>query len=84
MMIDNKIIYGGVGLLVFLILVNSTRKIALEEVIEPSKNKSFDASTLPVDLRPPLKLQEGEPLPQNMAKRNLSFNSLAFKPRFDV
>lgn len=84
MKIDNKMIYAGVGLLVFLVLVNSTKKVVLEEVSEPSKSKSFDASKLPVDLRPPKKLQEGEPLPKNMAKRNLSFNSLAFKPRFDV
>lgn len=80
---NQYMIYGAVGVAIFLILVSSTKKVALEEVSEPSSLKSFDSSVLPIDLKPPLRLPDGEPLPKNMAKRNLSFNSSAFKPRFD-
>lgn len=84
MMIDKKqMAYIGVGALVFLILVSSTKKVVLEEVSSESSSKSFDSSILPPALKPPFRLAEGEELPK-LAKRNYSFNALGLKPRFDT
>jgi len=78
-------IYGGVGLLVLLILINSTRKVELKEVSEYDlKNIAFDSSVLPPELRPPYRVAEGEELPPRPIKKNLNINSLGFKPRFDI
>lgn len=78
-----QLTYIGVGALVFLVLVSSTKKIVLQEVPSESASRSFDSSNLPPALRPPYRLAEGEPMPQ-LAKRNYSFNGLGLKPRFDT
>ena len=78
-----QLTYIGVGALVFLVLVSSTKKIVLQEVLSENASKSFDSSNLPPTLRPPYRLAEGEPMPQ-LAKRNYSFNGLGLKPRFDT
>jgi len=84
MMLDKKqMAYIGVGALVFLILVSSTKKVVLEEVSSESSSKSFDSSSLPPALKPPYRLAEGEEFPK-LAKRNYSFNGLGLKPRFDT
>jgi hypothetical protein len=71
----------AVGVLIF---INSNKKIQMVEVQEPipSEKKSFDSSTLPLTLMPPIRLGEGEPLPNNNIKKNFSsiFN---LKPRLD-
>lgn len=78
-----QLTYVGIGALVFLVLVSSTKKIVLQEVLSENASKSFDSSNLPPTLRPPYRLAEGEPMPQ-LAKRNYSFNGLGLKPRFDT
>lgn len=84
MRLDKKqLAYIGVGALVFLVLVSSTKKVVLQEVATEDASKSFDSSKLPPTLRPPYRLAEGEPLPK-LAKRNYSFNALGLKPRFDT
>jgi len=84
MMLDKKqMAYIGVGALVFLILVSSTKKVVLQEVLSESSSKSFDSSQLPPILKPPYRLAEGEEIP-NLAKKNYSFNGLGLKPRFDT
>jgi hypothetical protein len=80
-----KLIYAGVGLFIFLVLVNSTKKVALTEaIITDANQKSFDHSVLPSHLKPPMRLADGEPLPKTTAKRSLTFSSLGLKPRFDT
>jgi hypothetical protein len=76
-----KMIYAGVGLFVFLVLVNSTKKVPLNEVLDTPTYKSFDDSKLPSFLRPPKRLADGEPEPSTLAKRrNFTFGMM---PRFD-
>lgn len=77
-------LYIGIGAFVFLVLINSTKKVTLQEVSSVPKIKSFDASSLPFVLRPPKRMEEGEPEPKNLAKRKMSFDSLGYKPRFDT
>lgn len=85
MMDRKKMIYVGVALFAFLVIVNSTKKIVLEEVTSEDTNKTFDGSTLPYQLRPPYKLDEGQPIPKTIAKRTNQFSSfLGNKPRFDT
>jgi len=79
-----QMIYAGVGVFVLLVLISSTKKIVLQEVGTDTPTKSFDSTSLPHQLRPPYKLAEGEDLPKSMAKRNVSFNLLGLKPRFDT
>lgn len=79
-----QMIYAGVGIFIFLVLVSSTKKVVLQEVSTDTPTKSFDNTSLPHELRPPYKLAEGEDLPKTMAKRNFSFNLLGLKPRFDT
>ena len=78
-----QMIYIGVGLFALLVLMSSTRNIPLNEVATPNM-KNFDSSKLPLALKPPQRLDDGAALPKNMAKRNLSFNFMGFKPRFDT
>lgn len=76
-------IYAGVGVLVLLVLVSSTKKVELKEIKETDlEPKSFDSSTLPSDLRPPYKLATGEVIPRPI-KRNFNIHSIGIKPRFD-
>lgn len=80
-----KLIYVGAGILIFLVVVNSTRKVVLKEVVqESSTTKSFSSSSLPFQLRPPKRLDDNEPLPSKRIKKNLSFNSMVIKPRLDT
>lgn len=84
MTLDKKqLAYIGVGALVFMVLISSTKKVVLEEVSSETSAKSFDSSVLPPALKPPYRLAEGEELPK-LAKRNYSFNGLGLKPRFDT
>jgi hypothetical protein len=78
-----KLIYSSVGILLILILINSTKSLPLKEVGESTDNKNFDNSTLPSELKPPTRLSEGEAMPQtNVPKK--SFSNISFKPRFDA
>ncbi len=78
------LIYAGVGLFVFLVLVNSTKKVALKEVTDDSVNQKsgFDSSKLPPNLKPPYKMADGDIMPRPI-KKNLSLNGIGKKPRFD-
>lgn len=83
-MTKEKWIYTGVGLFVLLVLVSSTKRVALKEVKETSlEQASFDNSKLPPDLKPPYKLAEGEEIPRPI-KKNLNIFSIGVKPRFDT
>lgn len=78
-----KLIYSSVGILLVLILINSTKSLPLKEVGETDINKNFDNSTLPSELKPPTRLNEGEQMPQtNVPKKG--FSNITFKPRFDA
>ena len=79
-----KLIYVGAGILIFLVVINSTRKVVLKEVVQESATKSFSSSSLPFQLRPPVRLDNNEPLPSKKLKKNLSFNSMTIKPRLDT
>jgi hypothetical protein len=85
----NKWVYVGIGAFFLLILFNSTKNVQLKSVEVPNTNnstgqKSFDSSRLPVFLKPPSKLTEGESLPKlNVPKRVLGF-TMTPKPRFDI
>lgn len=82
-MTREKWIYTGVGLLVLLVLVSSTKKVALIEVRESTDQPTFDSSDLPPALKPPYKLAEGEQIPRPI-KKNLYLFSIGLKPRFDT
>lgn len=82
-MTREKWIYTGVGLLVLLVLINSTKKVALKEVRESTDQAAFDSSALPPALKPPYKLAEGEQIPRPI-KKNLNIFSIGVKPRFDT
>jgi len=77
------LIYAGVGLLVLLILINSTKEVTLKEVSEDKVDvKNFDYTNLPTGLKPPYRLAEGEQLPRPI-RRNLNLQGISIKPRFD-
>jgi hypothetical protein len=77
------LIYAGVGLLVLLILINSTKEVKLKEVSEDKVDvKNFDHTNLPTELKPPYRLAEGEQLPRPI-RRNLNLQGISIKPRFD-
>jgi hypothetical protein len=81
-MILNKreLVYASLSLFLFLVIYSSTRKEDLVEVNEKELDKkSFDNTKLPKYLKPPVKLMEGEPIPEG-AKRNFSKK---IQPRFD-
>jgi hypothetical protein len=79
------LIYAGVGLFALLVLINSTKNVALQEVVVPSTKsfEAFDSSSLPSDLQPPKRLPDNSPLPSTLAKRSLNLNMLGVMPRFD-
>lgn len=79
-----KMIYAGVALFAFLVIVNSTKKVVLQEVASESTAKTFDNNSLPYKLRPPYRMVDGEQMPKTIAKRTNNFSSLGFKPRFDT
>jgi len=82
-------VYVGIGVFFLLVLFNSTKNVELKSVEIPNNNiegekKNFDNSRLPVFLKPPNKLSEGENLPKlNVPKRVLGFN-MTPKKRFDI
>jgi hypothetical protein len=82
-MIDKKLIYAGVGLLVVLIVYNSTRKMQLVSISEPSTKNNFDSSSLPSFLKPPHRINDGEPIPAPV-KKEFSLNLIGVYPRFDT
>jgi hypothetical protein len=82
-MIDKKLIYAGVGALVLLVIFNSTRKLQLKEVTQANPSKSFDSSSLPHYLQPPLRLNDGEPIPTPV-KKEFTLNLIGSYPRFDT
>jgi hypothetical protein len=84
MIMDKKLVYAGVALFAFLVIVNSTKKVVLEEVASDTTAKSFDNNSLPYQLRPPFRLGDGEAIPPTIAKRVNNFSSLGFLPRFDT
>ena len=78
-------IYVGVALFAFLVIVNSTKKVVLEEVKSENPPKTFDNTSLPYQLRPPFRMADGEEIPKTIAKRTNQFSSfLGMKPRFDT
>jgi hypothetical protein len=77
-----RLIYLGAATLLVLIIVNSVKPLPLREVQESDK-QNFDNSNLPTTLKPPTRLNEGEPLPSlSLPKKN--FLNISFKPRFDT
>ena len=77
------LIYAGVGVLVLLILINSTKEVELKEISEDKVDvKNFDYTNLPTELKPPYRLAEGEQLPRPI-RRNLNLQGISIKPRFD-
>jgi hypothetical protein len=74
-----QMLYGGLAVLLLVIVVYSAKPLTLKEV-EEDTNKNFDASKLPSQLKPPTRLIDGEPLPiLNPPKRM----NLSFSPRLD-
>lgn len=82
-MIDKKLIYAGVGVLVILIVYNSTRKMQLKSVSEPAPIKNFNSSSLPSFLQPPYRINDGEPIPAPV-KKEFTLNLIGVYPRFDT
>ena len=83
-MIDNKkLIYLGVGVFMVLVIYNSTRKLELKEVTSPTAQKSFDSSSLPSYLQPPLRINDGDTIPTPV-KKELTLNLIGSYPRFDT
>lgn len=83
-MIDNKkAIYIGLGIFAFLVIISSSKKVQLKEVPDNVPDTlAFDHSSLPIDLQPPSKLNENEPLPTiNKPKNIVGINLM---PRFDI
>jgi hypothetical protein len=84
-MLDNKkLFYIGLAALGVLIVYSSTRKPELKElkeVIGTQEQKSFDNSELPIKLKPPYKMAEGDKFPTLNEKKLIG---ISFKPRFDA
>jgi len=81
-MIDNKkLFYIGLAALGVLIVYSSTRKTELQEVKGTQDQKSFDNSILPIQLKPPYKMAEGDKFPTLNVKKVIG---LSIKPRFDA
>jgi hypothetical protein len=70
------LVYAGIGLLAVLIIVNSSNKLQINEVLNPSQTKSFDSSSLPASLQPPKRLEDNAPLPSTLAKRSLNLSMI--------
>jgi hypothetical protein len=79
---DKRYVIAGLSILAALIIYNSTKKVEVKDVIDPSdiNTKNFDSSTLPSKLQPPYRMAEGEVV--NTAKKK-SLTGISFKPRFD-
>jgi hypothetical protein len=85
----NKWVYVGIGVFFLLIALNSTKKIQLNPIeipkVDESEIKSFDSNSLPIYLKPPNRLNDGDKLPKlNVPKRLLGFAMGTTKKRFDI
>jgi hypothetical protein len=82
---DKKnLIYLGVGVLLVFVIYNSTKKMELKEVTETQPdNKNFDNSLLPANIQPPLRIDDGAPIPTPV-KKNFTLNLIGVYPRFDT
>ena len=82
---QKEAVYIGIGVFFIVVFLNSSKKLELNEVAAKKPNTlSFDHSSLPSILKPPVRLNDNEPLPQvknNIKKTNL--NGINFMPRFD-
>ena len=77
-------VYVGIGVFFLLVAFNSTKAIELKEVSSEKPNTlSFDNSVLPMNLKPPIRLADNEPIPTNNIKKT-SLNGINFVPRFDL
>jgi hypothetical protein len=93
-MIDKKAIYIGIGVFALLVIYSSIRKkpsidVGATEVqlksVKETNTKSFSSIELPESLRPPIKLNNSESIPQTAKPRNLnSLVGISFMPRFDL
>ena len=81
MLDNNKLLYIGLAALGVLIVYSSTRKPELKELVETQEQKSFDNSILPIQLKPPYKMAEGDKFPTLNVKKLIG---ISFKPRFDA
>ena len=83
-MIDKKkAIYIGLGVFALLVIVSSSKKVQLKEVPDSVPNTlAFDHSSLPSDLQPPSRLNEGEALPETNKPKNIT--GINLMPRFDI
>jgi hypothetical protein len=80
-MLDNKkLFYIGLAALGVLIVYSSTRKSELQEVKGTQDQRSFDNSNLPIQLKPPYKMAEGDKFPTLNTKKLVG---ISFMPRFD-
>lgn len=82
-----KWVYVGIGVFFLLVALNSSKKVELQSVpeVDESTTKSFDQASLPVYLKPPERLKDGDKLPKlNVPKRLMGFAIGATKPRFDI
>ena len=83
MITQKEAVYIGIGVFFILVFLNSTKKVELNEVSSQKPNTlSFDHSSLPSPLQPPVRLKENEPLPKNNIKKT-NLNGVNFMPRFE-
>jgi len=80
-MLNKNLFYIGLAALGVLIVYSSTRKPELKEYIGMEDQKSFDNSNLPIQLKPPYKMAEGDKFPTLREKKLIG---ISFKPRFDA
>lgn len=78
-----KFIYVGVGIFLLLVICNSTKKMELKEVTAEPDNKNFDNTSLPPSIKPPLRINDGEPIPSPV-KKEFTLNLIGAYPRFDT
>ena len=78
-----KFIYVGVGIFLSLVIYNSTKKMELKEVTAEPNNKNFDNASLPTNIQPPLRINDGEPIPTPV-KKEFTLNLIGAYPRFDT
>lgn len=80
---QKEAVYIGIGVFFLLVFLNSSKKVSLNEVASQKPSTlAFDHSSLPSQLRPPSRLAENEPLPENKIRKT-NLNGIKFMPRFD-
>jgi hypothetical protein len=81
---DKKnLIYVGVGILIVLVIYNSTKKMELKELTVEPDNKNFNNTILPPSIQPPLRINDGDPIPTPV-KKEFTLNLIGAYPRFDT